>query len=142
MKICSKCGFKGNDTDNYCPKCAGKMKIVDDSYTGVFQIQQKKKKVRKDVNKFPFVVKLVVGILAMLFISVFKLGGIWCVVLGALGGICSISMCAWYNKMSGFIPAILFFLASSFTGKHPLAGFMCIVYIALEIAVGIKIKKK
>lgn len=136
MKVCSKCGFKGNYSDNFCPKCAGIMEYVDDNYRDVFQSDKVK------VSNFHFVVKLVVGIIAILSVSVFKLGGIECILFGMIGAIFSISTCAWYNKLSGFIPAFFFFLASCFFNGKISTQLLCIIFMGLEIAAGMNINKK
>ncbi len=141
MKVCKKCGWQGTNEDNYCVKCGAVMEFMNDNYSGVFQTQAEKDKLK--ISRFPFVTKLVVGILAMLSISVFKLGGIECILLGIIGGICSISMCAWNNEWSGYIPAIIFLLCGLvFSGGHPLLQIVCIIYIGLELAASIKIKKQ
>lgn len=139
MKICSKCGYQGGDTDNYCPKCAGVMKNANDMYSGVLKNEEQQK--NEIPSKFSFAVKLVVGILALISISFYKLGGISCVIFGILGGIISISMCAWKNKLSGIIPAILFLIAAVSAGKHPLTQLVCIIYAGFEIIASIKMRK-
>ncbi len=135
MKVCSKCGYKGNDSDNFCPKCAGKMEYVDDNYRDVFQSKTK-------VSNYSFVVKLVVGIVALFAFPFYRLSGLECIFFAVVGAVFSLSACAWYNKLSGFIPAFLFFLASCFFNGHIFTQLLCIVFMAFEISAGVKIKKK
>ena len=140
MKVCNKCGFKGNETDNFCPKCAGKMISVDENYANVSQAYLHQPEIK--VSKIPFVVKLVVGIVALLAVSFYRLAGLECLVSAIAGALFSLCACMWYNKLSGFIPAFLFFLAVCFCNGHMITQYLCIIFMALEITAGVKIEKK
>lgn len=114
------------------------MKDTNDMYSGVLKSEEQQK--NEIPSKFSFVTKLAVGILALISISFFKLGGISCIIFGILGGIISILMCMWKNKLSGIMPAILFLVAAVSAGKHPLTQLICIIYAGFEIAASIKMK--
>lgn len=140
MKICRKCGFKGNDSDDFCSKCGGKMDLVDDNYASVPSSYLKQSEIK--VSNFSFIVKLVVGIAALLCFPFYKIAGFACFVYAIAGSIFSLCTCKWYNKLSGFIPAFLFFLAACYFNRHISTQLLCVVFMAFEIAAGIKIKKK
>ena len=140
MKVCRKCGFKGKDSDDFCSKCGSKMDLIDDGYANVSSTYFKQTEIK--VSKFPFIVKIVVGIIALLCSPFYRLAGFSCLAFAIVGSIFSLCACMWYNKLSGYIPAFLFFLGSCFFNCHIVAQLLCIIFMAFEIAAGVKIKKK
>lgn len=140
MKICRKCGFKGNDSDDFCSKCGGKMDLVDDNYASVPSSYLKQSEIK--VSDFSFIVKLVVGIAALLCFPFYKIAGFACFVYAIAGSIFSLCTCKWYNKLSGFISGFLFFLAACYFNSHILTQLLCVIFMVFEIVAGVKIKKK
>lgn len=140
MKVCKKCSFETNDLYNFCPKCGEKLEDINVDYVNEHSASNSQPEVK--VSNFSFIVKLVVGIVALLCVPFYRIAGLECLVFAIIGSIFSLCACAWYNKLSGFIPAILFFFASCFFNGHILTQLLCIVFMALEIVAGVKIKKK
>lgn len=140
MKVCRKCGFKGNDSDDFCSKCGNKMDLVDDGYSNVSSTYLRQPEIK--VSNFSFIVKLVVGIVALLCFPFYRIAGFACLVYAIAGGIFSLCTCMWYNKLSGFISGFLFFLAACYFNSNILTQLLCVIFMVFEIVAGVKIKKK
>lgn len=140
MKVCRKCGFKGKDSDDFCSKCGSKMDLIDDGYANVSSTYFKQTEIK--VSKFPFIVKIVVGIIALLCSPFYRLAGFSCLAFAIVGSIfLYVLVCGIINYQDIF-RAFLFFLGSCFFNGHIVAQLLCIIFMAFEIAAGVKIKKK
>lgn len=142
MKVCSNCGFKVQEDNVYCPQCGNKVADINGVYSTVFHQNNKQLTLKNSNSTFPFIVKMVVGIIGILSFRFYILARIECFLFGIIASIFSLSTCKWNNKISAFVPAILYFFASCCFNGHILVQLICIIYMILEIIAGCKIKKK
>lgn len=140
MKVCKKCSFETNDLYNFCPKCGEKLEDINVDYVNEHSASNSQPEVK--VSNFSFIVKLVVGIVALLCVPFYRIAGLECLVFAIIGSIFSLCACTWYNKLSGLIPAFFFFLAGCFFNHHISTQSVCIVFCVFEMIAGVKIEKK